>query len=217
MKRFFFALLIFVSIFSCKNSQPDKDLSIVPKTTAINSADSAGLSFLTAQNANSLTDMPRTAVQASPNIQQTNTVAQTSPAQLTSSVGKSAAGLNPAHGQPGHRCDISPGAPLSSSPAPKAQAPGATITPPTQIQNQSPSAKSGVSANPPHGQPGHKCDVGANSNLTTGSSVSMPQTAPTLQGLPVMQPNSSPAPSVISSGSMGKTNPPHGQPGHVCK
>ncbi|MEI9909110.1 MAG: hypothetical protein WDO71_05235 [Bacteroidota bacterium] len=29
----------------------------------------------------------------------------------------STAGLNPAHGQPGHRCDISVGAPLDSKPA----------------------------------------------------------------------------------------------------
>lgn len=30
-------------------------------------------------------------------------------------------GLNPAHGQPGHRCDIAVGAPLNSAPAQQGQ------------------------------------------------------------------------------------------------
>lgn len=32
-----------------------------------------------------------------------------------------AAGMNPAHGQPNHRCDIAVGAPLNSKPMPKPQ------------------------------------------------------------------------------------------------
>lgn len=59
------------------------------------------------------------------------------------------AGVNPPHGQPGHRCDIAVGAPLPGS----AAAPAAP-------QNTSP-RKAGTSAavNPPHGQPGHDCAV----------------------------------------------------------
>jgi hypothetical protein len=71
------------------------------------------------------------------------------------------AGLNPAHGQPGHRCDIAVGAPLSSAPAvagqPKAvqtvSAPATTIPAPSMPAN--PNAK----LNPAHGQPGHDCAI----------------------------------------------------------
>ncbi len=35
--------------------------------------------------------------------------------------GAVAAGMNPAHGQPNHRCDIAVGAPLNSKPVPKPQ------------------------------------------------------------------------------------------------
>lgn len=35
--------------------------------------------------------------------------------------GATAAGMNPPHGQPNHRCDISVGAPLDSKPVPKPQ------------------------------------------------------------------------------------------------
>jgi uncharacterized protein YhfF len=38
------------------------------------------------------------------------------PGTTTSQVLPTAKGMNPAHGQPGHRCDISPGAPLNSKP-----------------------------------------------------------------------------------------------------
>lgn len=72
-----------------------------------------------------------------------------------------AAGLNPAHGQPGHRCEIAVGAPLSSAPAvagqPKAvqtvSAPATTVPAPSMPAN--PNAK----LNPAHGQPGHDCAI----------------------------------------------------------
>ena len=46
----------------------------------------------------------------------TNTVNSTSPAQ-PATPGATTVALNPAHGQPGHRCDIPEGAPLNSAPA----------------------------------------------------------------------------------------------------
>lgn len=70
-------------------------------------------------------------------------------------------GLNPAHGLPGHRCDIPVGASLNSPPqsnptmAPRLPAPTLPL----------PSAPGLVAGgtNPPHGQPGHDCSkpVGA--------------------------------------------------------
>jgi len=56
---------------------------------------------------------------------------------------------NPAHGQPGHRCDIPVGAPLNSPPA------NNTITP---VQGGNTNTATG-NINPPHGQAGHRCDI----------------------------------------------------------
>ncbi len=66
--------------------------------------------------------------------------------------------LNPAHGQPGHRCDIAVGAPLNSptqqiqQPMPATQMIPATPMPATN-------ANGTVRFNPAHGQPGHDCSI----------------------------------------------------------
>ncbi|MDZ4072618.1 MAG: hypothetical protein U1C70_12395 [Sediminibacterium sp.] len=72
--------------------------------------------------------------------------------------------LNPAHGLPGHRCDIAVGAPLNSAPnANSAPAPVQMNTAPaTQnapMMQSAPSTGGKVLINPPHGQPGHDCSV----------------------------------------------------------
>lgn len=92
---------------------------------------------------------------------------------------KTAAGMNPPHGEPGHRCDIAVGAPLDS-PAernvPQQQgatapsqggflgggnaAPANTQAAPQQAvpaQQTAPGMQG--KPNPAHGQPGHRCDV----------------------------------------------------------
>lgn len=80
--------------------------------------------------------------------------------------------LNPPHGQPGHRCDIPEGAPLSTPPQQQAQAhpiqdpaanpaniapnaPSLNVQPPAQQTAPGFSGK----PNPEHGQPGHRCDL----------------------------------------------------------
>jgi hypothetical protein len=69
------------------------------------------------------------------------------------------AALNPAHGQPGHRCDIAVGAPLNSAPATAPQVQTAPVVT-TQSASTVPSVSSGTARiNPPHGQPGHDCSV----------------------------------------------------------
>lgn len=89
------------------------------------------------------------------------------------------AGMNPAHGQPGHRCDIAVGAPLNSpvAAASKTVMPGqASITKTTITPNQTAQANGtpallktdAVTApgmNPPHGQEGHRCDVAVGAAL----------------------------------------------------
>ncbi|MCF8714506.1 hypothetical protein JM658_06640 [Joostella atrarenae] len=60
-----------------------------------------------------------------------------------------ASGMNPAHGQPGHRCDIAVGAPLT------APVDGSLLN------------INGTTLNPAHGQPGHRCDIAVGAPLPT--------------------------------------------------
>lgn len=64
---------------------------------------------------------------------------------------KTAPGMNPAHGQPGHRCDIPVGSPLNA-PAAKAAIP-----------------QTAPGMNPQHGQPGHRCDIAVGAPLNSKS------------------------------------------------
>jgi hypothetical protein len=72
------------------------------------------------------------------------------------------AALNPAHGAPGHRCDIPVGAPLNSPPG---NAPATSTSPaPALVQMQAPTlpqqpVNGNARLNPAHGQPGHDCSV----------------------------------------------------------
>jgi hypothetical protein len=89
------------------------------------------------------------------------------PSTVQANTGK----LNPAHGQPGHRCDIAVGAPLNSKPAPQNAVP-ATISTTPAPQN----AAVAPGMNPAHGQPGHRCDiaVGAPLNSKPAATVTAP-------------------------------------------
>lgn len=80
----------------------------------------------------------------------TTTNATPNSSEDNSSDSKGEIALNPAHGQPGHRCEIPVGAPLDSSPAKSSD----------KAQSGSPVINSGdVKLNPAHGQPGHRCDI----------------------------------------------------------
>ena len=91
--------------------------------------------------------------------------------------------LNPAHGQPFHRCDIAVGSPLSAAPAKPAATAISTGAAPTlenaaRLNNPrantttTPSVPSVTNANatppklnPPHGQPFHRCEIPVGSPL----------------------------------------------------
>lgn len=75
---------------------------------------------------------------------------------LPAASAKTTAALNPAHGLPGHRCDIAVGAPLDM-PAQELQTAPQMAPPPPPL----PPANTGGSAklNPAHGQPGHDCAI----------------------------------------------------------
>jgi len=77
---------------------------------------------------------------------------------------------NPAHGEPGHRCEIPVGASLASAPPPGA--PDAVPTtspminaPPIQTLPSAAPTATAPGMNPPHGQPGHDCAVAVGSPL----------------------------------------------------
>ena len=90
-----------------------------------------------------------------------NPTTNTSPQNMENSEAQETAQLNPAHGLPGHRCDIPVGAPLNTTgtmkqATPQAQ-PSSTVSP-VRI-DQTPKV------NPPHGQPGHDCTVPVGAEL----------------------------------------------------
>ncbi|POY39009.1 hypothetical protein C3K47_00470 [Solitalea longa] len=131
--------------------------------------------------------------------------------------------VNPAHGQPGHRCDIPVGASLStpaqmltSNKSQGTQPSNGTAPSVKQANVQAPittATKPGM--NPPHGQRGHRCDIAVGAPLN-----SKPKTAAVNQSnsaAPVSvssQPQTVPAP--VSAITPEGMNPPHGQPGHRC-
>ena len=90
---------------------------------------------------------------------------QAQPAPVTAST--STSNLNPPHGQPGHRCDIQIGAPLNSAPTT-----ATTVNPPQQQTITVPpptiapvTTTTAAGKNPPHGQPGHRCDIAVGAPL----------------------------------------------------
>ena len=87
-------------------------------------------------------------------------------------------GMNPPHGQPGHRCDIAVGAPLNS---------------PVKVQTQTTKAGTGITQ-----------QITPNAVTTQ---TSQPSGAPAL-----LTPNSGTATTTTAPG----MNPPHGQDGHRC-
>lgn len=215
MKLIYFTLLATaITVSSCKNNE-EETAKVTPKI----------ITPFTQQGANVLqAQTPQQPTSQSHNLfHENNTVGAPSVA----------AGINPAHGQPNHRCDIAVGAPLNSV------ANGTTTTPQlNQMQKMQPQMQTVTQAvtaktvtakgmNPAHGQPNHRCDipVGAplNSKPTTPaatSTASIPavSTSGEVSKNITVQP---PLPALISTSSATTQtpegmNPPHGQPNHRC-
>jgi hypothetical protein len=135
---------------------------------------------------------------------------------------KTGVALNPAHGQPGHRCDIAEGAPLNGS-ASKPNSPEINVKPAatTPAVKPSPVLPSGNSAgpklNPAHGQPGHDCKIAVGAPLD-GSAAAKPISENSEIKPTIPTPGATPTPLLPASNTAGvKLNPAHGQPGHDCK
>ena len=181
-----FLSVITFSLISCKNEAETKEIQkvIVPFYQVNN------------QQQTATTPQPK----QNPLYQGNSNQTQSAPVAV-------AKGMNPAHGQPGHRCDIPVGAPLStqttnntSTNSPVASNPGMTVSTPIVS-----TAKAQKGMNPAHGQPGHRCDI------PVGAPLNSP-VASTKTTAPQIVSNTNAAPVQTQKG----MNPPHGQPGHRC-
>lgn len=87
-----------------------------------------------------------------------------------------AKGMNPAHGQPLHRCDIAVGAPLNSPVAVPKNTPSTQQTTPQLSQSVATDPANTATTpvvttptpegmNPPHGQTNHRCDIAVGAPL----------------------------------------------------
>lgn len=148
MKKIFISgLLVCFFLTSCKKEEPTL---VEPQKNEVDSA-----VFLESLNSSGTTQP--TAVSSEGTINTTTSQNVSTPN-----------GMNPPHGQPGHRCEIAVGAPLNSAPVAKAPTPAVNTVPATNAPNtemKTTSATPTVPAktlpgmNPPHGQPGHLCEI----------------------------------------------------------
>ncbi len=164
-------ILLSAAILSCALISCKKELEPQESSTPVEAAPTAATA----------PDAPNVPVVNAPQPGQSATVTQApTPAPAPQSPQPVAKGMNPAHGQPGHRCDIPVGAPLNSpakAPATPAVQPGKAMTvnqTPAQTQpatpailnpSAQPAATTAPGMNPPHGQEGHRCDVAVGAPL----------------------------------------------------
>jgi hypothetical protein len=144
-----------------------------------------------------------------------------------------APGMNPAHGQPGHRCDIPVGQPLNSQPTatPASQNisvgangavqidPSAASSAKAVVNNNTQSVKTAPGMNPPHGQPGHRCDIPVGQPLSSKPAATSQTAQNNIQVTPTPTPAQTQAQTASRNLAMGekpKLNPAHGEPWHSC-
>ncbi|MFY1045358.1 hypothetical protein [Chryseobacterium sp. GP-SGM7] len=138
----------------------------------------------------------------------------------TGSTMVTAPGMNPPHGQPGHKCEIPVGQPLNGS-APSVQSATQNIQvngnntvqidPSSMKKGNAIPIKTAPGMNPPHGEPGHRCDIPVGQPLSSKPAQAIQSTAvQTSQPVPVSQP------AVANTGPKPKLNPAHGEPWHDC-
>lgn len=144
-------VLFLVTFFSCKKELEPQDSSVVTPSVS----DNASTTPVSLGNNNSSQN-------ASLPQQNSNVV-----------------GMNPPHGQPGHRCDIAVGAPLNSLPnksIPNQTATGSVSNSPMPaiVQTNTAAVVTKPGMNPPHGQAGHRCDIAVGSPLNSPSSTNVP-------------------------------------------
>jgi hypothetical protein len=163
-----FISLLSVTFFSCNEKEPDSDPSIAVPL--------------------SVKDSATTAAATTPVVVPADT---TQLVQPTVNAPVQTAGMNPAHGQPGHRCDIAVGEPLNSPVAKTTAAPTTTTTTVTPAAvTSAATTKTAPGMNPAHGQPGHRCDISVGAPL---NSPAAKPAEPPVMVTPAEKPTASPA------------------------
>lgn len=148
-------VLFLMIIFSCKKELEPQESSVVNNPS---SADSTSISPATPPSGPS-----------------------TNPSLLQQNSNQNASGMNPPHGQPGHRCDIAVGAPLNSTPNKSIPNPAATnsvtkSSVPVITKSNAAAVVTKPGMNPPHGQTGHRCDIAVGAPLNSPTSKAVPAT-----------------------------------------
>lgn len=168
--------ILFVCCFSsCASKQPDHDSTLggtEPEKTTVPAA---------------ATNIPQNSMPTAPAQLPVSGQPLVNPLpqqMVNQAIASPAPGMNPAHGQPNHRCDIAVGAPLNSAPTKPATQTVQTVTP-TQSPVTGTTAKTVTAPgmNPPHGEPNHRCDI------AVGAPLNSPATKPATQTItPVVVP-----------------------------
>jgi hypothetical protein len=137
------------------------------------------------------------------------------------SASSAVSGINPAHGQPNHRCDIAVGAPLNTAVNGDVPVQSGNIQPgqqmvvntlPTTVKTTTPKGM-----NPPHGEKNHRCDIAVGEPLNT--KVANNITASSGQVSEQINVPASPVPALLASDTEAPAdgiNPAHGKAGHRC-
>lgn len=194
MKKILYSLaVVCLLLVSCKKEEAAVEETVTASDTTAVASDGVAVTDPAAQIQPVQPDAnggnPNTVMRQmvpNPAAQQTTTTTQMVSQQVAAPV-KVAKGMNPSHGQPGHRCDIPVGAPLNSPPGKaNAAAQPTTSTQFTSAQATVPNAPNAVVSadgkttmttttnapvvtpegmNPPHGQAGHVCSVAVGAPL----------------------------------------------------
>ncbi len=216
------AVITLLAFVSCAGSNDKEytDKSIIPPGSEKNTTGSEGLNSTTENTAvlpgNTPTIPGLNQVNVSPqnnsiNLNPQNNVVTTIPQTVAPVTGGK---LNPAHGQPGHRCDISVGGSLDGKPAPaqpaavKTQPAQPTVTT-TEVPNTN---KTAPGMNPPHGETGHRCDIAVGSPLNSKPAPPASVVSTTPPTTTTVTSTAQPAAQKTAPG----MNPAHGEPGHRC-
>ncbi len=163
MNKIIFAACITAVCFltACSSNEPDQDSSLKGSDTT---------TAATTQVINTApVNIPDSSAQI---LNQAAATVNPLPADIASKVvANTAPGMNPAHGQPNHRCDIAVGAPLNS-PVSKTPAPAAPAVQTTTTSLPTPTATAAKTVtapgmNPPHGEPNHRCDISVGAPLNS--------------------------------------------------
>jgi uncharacterized membrane protein len=184
MKKILFLGLAF-SLFACKNNDAESDASTNQDIEAAVQTTSEDLVDSTAtpdtRTAAEISEANKNSIMYS-NSNPNYTTQTTNTTQTTAPPVSVAKGMNPSHGQPGHRCDIAVGAPLNSKAATTTTTPNTTTISSTgqtgtvisngakitTTNNNAPTVTA-EGMNPPHGQDGHRCDLAVGAPLNSAA------------------------------------------------